>query len=901
MNDSEPPKDHRRRAVDQPSKADHSDDAALPKVPVLDDQPVDTPDYSDMRALLKQCRETLAEEFRQGARASELIRRQSDFIDQIILAIWKRHIPNDDHGIALIAVGGYGRAELHPRSDVDLLILIESTKLNTYQRLVEPLVAALWDSGLDIGHSVRSVEECIEEAGRDVTVMTNLIECRLLCGDTALYADLCQSISTDHIWPADAFFAAKREEQATRHRKFRDTAYNLEPNIKEGPGGLRDLQMISWVAKRYFGANTTAELVQHGFLTEGEHYDLMRCQDHLWQVRYALHVQTGRNENRLLFDLQRELATQFGYKDDKTSIAVEKFMQAYYRVITTLSRLNEMLLQIFDEVTLSHTESARVTPINRRFQDCNGFIEVRYPNVFKRYPFALLEIFLLLQQHPELKGVRAETIRLIRQHTYLIDDDFRDDLRCRSLFLDILRQPSGITHELRRMNRYGVLAAYCQPFRQIVGRMQYDLFHVYTVDEHTLNVVSNVRKFTLPEFADEAPLCHEVITKIPKLEVLYIAAFFHDIAKGRGGNHSELGAVDAVDFCIQHGLSRYDTALVAWLIRQHLVMSQTAQKADIGNPEVIGEFARQMGDEQHLNHLFLLTVADIRGTNPEIWSNWKATLLSGLYLATRRYLRRGLETPWDRLDQLREQQSQARERLADLSDAEVNSVWGRLDDGYFVRHTAEEIEWQTRTLLGISGDKPYAEAHYDPVRGISQVLVYCRDIRHLFAATAVTLDRLCLNIVDARVTTTSDGYALNTFVVLNEDNEPILDPSDIERVTETLTRVLTEGKVPAVNTTKRRSRRHRHFDIPTEILFSDDLQHRFTVVELNTVDHPGLLAQVGLAFMDFGARVHSARISTFGERVDDIFEITDQNDRALQDEDQMNTLSALIRERLSVF
>ena len=901
MNDQEPYPEYRRRALDQPSTEHRLDSNALLKALSIE-LPSGETGHGDMRALVKQGRASLAEQFGHGTRASVLIRRQSDFIDRIILEIWKRYIPNDDdNGVALVAVGGYGRAELHPRSDVDILILIDSKKFKRYQSQIEPLVAALWDCGLDIGHSVRSVEQCIEEATRDVTIITNLIESRLLSGDPALYANLCQSIATDQIWPADTFFAAKREEQATRHRKFRDTAYNLEPNIKEGPGGLRDLQMISWVAKRYFGANTTAELVQHGFLTQNEHYDLMRCQDHLWQIRYALHVQTGRNENRLLFDFQRELAIQFGYRDDKTSIAVEKFMQAYYRVITTLSRLNEMLLQVFDEVTLSHTEPVKITPINRRFQSCNGFIEVKHANTFKRYPFALLEIFLILQQHPELKGVRAETIRLIRQHTYLIDDGFRDDLRCRSLFLDILRQPSGITHELRRMNRYGVLAAYCLPFKQIVGRMQYDLFHAYTVDEHTLNVVSNVRKFTLPEYAGETPLCHEVIAEIPKLEILYIAAFFHDIAKGRGGNHSELGAIDAVDFCTQHGLSRYDSALVAWLIRQHLVMSQIAQKADTSNPEVIGEFAREMGDEQHLKHLFLLTVADIRGTNPDIWSNWKATLLNGLYLATRRSLRRGLETPWERVDQVREQQSQAQVRLADISAAEIDGVWARLDEGYFVRHSCEEIEWHTRTLLKIGNEVPHVEVYYDPIRGISQVLVYSRDSRNLFAITAVTLDRLGLNIADARISTTSDGYALNTFVVLNEDNEPTLEPDDVTRITETLAKALSAGKVPEVNTSRRRSRRHRHFTIPTEILFSDDLQHRFTVVDLSTADHPGLLAQVGLAFMDFGARVHSARISTFGERVDDIFQISDQNGQALQDEDQINTLSALIRKRLCAF
>ncbi len=852
--------------------------------------------YPDHKVLMKRIKSFLAEQFYQGVRATHLIRLQCDLTDQLILHSWRDLVGTAEQGIALIAVGGFGREELHPQSDVDLLILLEDGQQDRWHPRLEPLIAALWDSGLDLGHSVRTIGECLDEARRDITVMTNLIESRLLTGDPALYAALCQEISTDRLWPADTFFTEKRKEQIKRHHKFGNTAYNLEPNIKEGPGGLRDLQMISWVAKRFFGANTTGELVHHGFLTENEHYDLTRCQDHLWQIRYALHTQTGRNENRLLFDLQQTLSSQFGYKDDANSISVEKFMQAYYRVITTLSRLNEMLLQIFEEVTLPEATPLTIQPINRRFQTCNGFIEVTKDSVFRRYPFALLEIFLILQQNPEIKGVRARTIRLIRQHTYLINDTFRQDLRCRSLFVDILRQPSGITHELRRMNRYGVLAAYCLPFRQIVGRMQYDLFHVYTVDEHTLNVISHIRRFTLPEFVDEAPLCHEVIARIPKLELLYIAGFFHDIAKGRGGDHSELGAEDAVAFCRQHGLSRFDTALIAWQIRNHLVMSSTAQKSDISNPDVISQFARVVGDEQHLNHLYLLTVADIRGTNPEIWNNWKATLLDSLFLATRRYLKRGLETPWDHFDQFREQQMQAREQLSDLDEASIDKIWARLEESYFVRHSVDEITWHTRTLNHVT--TPYIEVHNDQKRGISQVLIYRKDSKYLFVTSTIELNRLGLNVVDARITTTSDGFALNTFVILNEENDPILDAGDIARICRKLSQALDKGEIPKPKSRPHHLRRYRHFDIPTEILFSDDLQHRFTTVNLSTADRPGLLAQIGLAFMESGIRLHSARISTFGERVDDMFQVTNQENQPLQDPSEMERLSQRLREKL---
>ncbi len=851
---------------------------------------------ASLRDCLTRGRQALESRFRDGHRASRLIRHHARLIDVIVGRLWESCL---GEGIAasLVAVGGYGRGELHPRSDVDLLILVRNDRTRTRLRpRIETFVTLLWDIGLEIGHSTRTVDECLREGREDITVITSLIESRRLQGDEGLHGRLCKAISPERIWPADAFFIAKRDEQIARHHKFRDSAYRLEPNIKEGPGGLRDLQMIVWVTRRHFGS-TLDELVDHGFLTPTEYEELVRCQDFLWQVRYALHLQTGRNENRLLFDLQRELAGQFGYRDDAQSIAVEKFMQAYYRVITNLSRLNEMLLQLFEEAILIRDRRQERLPFNRRFRSCNGFLEVENDDVFWRYPFALLEAFLLLQQHPELKGVRAETIRLIRHYRHLIDDDFRNDLRCRSLFLDILRQPAGRTHELRRMNRYGILAAYCVPFGDIVGRMQYDLFHTYTVDEHTLKVVDNVHAFTLDDSKDTFPLCHQVMQRIPKREILYIAALFHDIAKGRGGNHSELGAHDAHAFCRHHGLSEFDTALVTWLVREHLVMSSTAQRRDIEDPAVIDEFARVVGDENRLNHLYLLTVADICGTNPEAWNNWKSNLLNGLYLATRRHLRHGLETPWEAADELIERRQQAREALADLSPAVVDHVWARLDEDYFARHSVGEIAWHTRILAADPRpETTIVTTRNDEERGISQILTFGPDREGLLACLTMTLDRMALDIVDARIVTTNDGYAVNTFVVLDANTAGPLDECRLAEVAQSLRQALERG-APTIRL-QPRPRRLRHFTIPTEILFSDDLQHRFTIVHLTTADRPGLLATIAEAFTDFGVVVCSARISTFGERVEDTFFITDPGGRPLVEEERIEALRGHLLDRL---
>ncbi len=534
-----------------------------------------------------------------------LVHARARLLDAVLVEIWKSRLATHADEWSLAAVGGYGRGELHPCSDVDLLVLVPAPLDPAGLGALEQLVTFLWDIGLEVGHSVRTVAECAQESAADVSVMTTLIEARRLAGDAALYEAMRVALSPDRIWPVEDFFRAKVKEQADRHLKANDTAYNLEPNVKTGPGGLRDIQTIAWVAKRHFGAHTLDELATQGFLTPSELRRLKGAQSFLWKVRFGLHVATGRREDRLLFDHQSKLAKLFGYEDATYTLAVEQFMQRYYRTVMDVSLLNELLLQLFREAILDEDRTPQ--PLNPRFQVRNDYLEAVSDDVFARQPFALLEVFALLQQNPTIRGVRASTIRAIGRHLWLIDEEFRQNPRNHRLFLEILRAPAGVTHELRRMNTYGVLGRYIPSFGRIVGRMQYDLFHAYTVDAHTLFVVSNLRRLAIPRFDHELPNLSRIMQSLPRQEVAYLAALFHDIAKGRGGDHSELGAVDAEAFCLEQGLSRYDARLVAWLVKNHLQLSITAQKQDISDPNVINRFARHVGDETHLDYLYVLT------------------------------------------------------------------------------------------------------------------------------------------------------------------------------------------------------------------------------------------------------------------------------------------------------
>ncbi|PXX98183.1 [protein-PII] uridylyltransferase [Halomonas sp. LBP4] len=857
------------------------------------------------KAALREIQAHLDERFHEGADIRDLIHGRAWCLDRLLTVAWERHDWPDD-GVALLAVGGYGRGELHPCSDVDLLLLLEEDDDGPYRAPLTDFITFLWDIGLEIGHSVRSLADCEREARADVTVITNLLESRTLAGPGRLREAMQARLTTDRLWPADRFFEAKWQEQITRHYRYNNSEYHLEPNIKSSPGGLRDIQMIGWVAKRHFGSERYEDLVANGFMNDAELHILSQGQAFLWQVRYALHMLTGRAEDRLLFDHQRTIAELFGFRDTPERLAVEQFMKRYYRHVTALAGLNDMLLQHFDEAILRAGEELTTVPLNERFEIKGGYIQARSRSVFRHRPSALLELFLLMAEHPEIEGVRADTIRLIRDHRHLIDDLYRDDVRHQSLFMTLLRSGGNVARQLRRMNRYGVLGKYLPEFGRAVGLMQHDLFHIYTVDAHTLRLLKFIHGFRKPEAREEFPVAAALIHQLPKLELLWIAGLYHDIGKGRGGDHSQIGARDVEAFAERHGLSPRDTRLVSWLVEHHLTMSMVAQKRDTTDPDVIADFARIVGDETRLDYLYVLTVADINATNPTLWNGWRATLLRQLHGETKRALRRGLENPLDRDDWVQETRSEARSLLAVVgTDMDrVDRLWESLGEDYFLQYAPSEIVWQTQGILAHDGSNlPLILINApteDMAEGGTKVFIHTRSVHDLFAATAAALDQLDLSIHDARIATSSNNWTLNTFIVLDDEGQAIRDPGRIEEIRRYLVEELDDPEDYPKIVTRHTPRQLKHFRVPTEVLIEQDPANERTMLELTAPDRPGLLARVGRIFMEQDIALSAAKIATLGERVEDVFFITTKAGEPLTDPERQARLRARLVEVLDV-
>ena len=856
--------------------------------------------YRQIRDALARAGDDLKARFEAGESVVALVHARAQQIDELLIKLWNDHVKDCD--AALIAVGGYGRGELHPGSDVDVMILLPESISDHCEEAVSSFVTCLWDVGLEIGHSVRTVAECSAEASANLTIATTLMESRLLVGPEVLFQEMEAVIEPDQMWPSATFFEEKRKEQISRHHRYHDTAYNLEPNVKGSPGGLRDIQMIGWVAKRHFGAATLAELVDHKFLTPVQLQRLEDGEHFLWRIRFALHVLTGRREDRLLFDHQTRLAEMLGYEDASYTLAVEQMMQRYYRTVMELSRLNEMLLQQFEEAILMDP-NAPAEPLNERFQVKNGFLQTVDEQVFKRDPSAMLELFLLLQDNPKLRGVSAFTIGSIKRHLHLINDEFRQNPRNHRLFLRILRAPEGVTHKLRRMNLYGVLGLYIPAFGRIVGRMQYDLFHAYTVDEHTLFVVNYLRRFALHRFDDEFPHCSEVMQSLEKPEIAYLSGLFHDIAKGRGGDHSELGAVDAEAFCLEHGLSESEARTVAWLVRHHLLLSTTAQKKDLGDPDVINEFSELVGDRTRLDHLYVLTVADVRGTDPKLWNSWKAQLFRDLYELAKRALRRGLENPFEGEQLVSEKQEKARAYLeaAGVSADNVAKVWRLFNDNYFMRYRSSEIAWHTEWLADSDASRDIGLVDVRRRRtgdGVEAVL-FTPMTKRTFAHVTAVLDELGMTIMDARIVPLDNGNSIDTFVFMELDKRVDIDEERINKIRRALTRILTASDDKIAKVTRVVTRQARMFTTPTRVTFRPSTSDNQTVFELVTADRPGLLSKVGQVFIEQGINIMSAKIMTIGERAEDVFYISDLSDCALK-EAALDSLADSLRDKLDL-
>ena len=833
---------------------------------------------SELRELIAATRQRLADgqkaliiEWRNKKQGLDLLRGRAALVDNVLHDVWAAlSMPEN---FALAAVGGYGRGELYPGSDIDLLILSseesDTGDISSAAPQLEKLIGLLWDIGLDIGHSVRSINQCLDEAERDITVSTSLLEARYLAGARALYDDFEQSYNAS-LEPA-VFFKAKQLEQAERYAKFNDTPYSLEPNCKESPGGRRDLQVIQWTASAAGICCDWKSLEKAGLITAPEVRQFERADRLLRDLRIELHLVAGRREDRLLFDHQEKLASALGIGPTDTKRASEVLMQRYYQNAKLVTQLNALVMQVLADRLLPARPGPPII-IDAHFQMVREHLDVREEDVFQRFPRAILECFLLQMQRSELNGMTPRTLRALWRAQGCIDAKFRRDPENRALFLKLFQQ-QHLIHPLRRMNQYDILGRYLPAFGHIVGQMQHDLFHVYTVDQHILQVMRNLRRFAMPEFAHEYPFCSRLMAGFEKRWLLYVAALFHDIAKGRGGDHSQLGKKDAARFCRDHGITDEDAGLVVFLVEHHLTMSHVAQKQDLADPEVILAFARKVGDLRRLTALYLLTVADIRGTSPKVWNAWKGKLLEDLFRMT--------ASVWSgtatlQLTGVSERQEEARRILRYhglRKDVELE-LWSQLDTGYFMRHAAEEIAWHTRTLYHRpSGDLPVVKARLNPMGDGLQVMVYVKDQPLLFARLCGFFARLGYSIVDAKIHTTRHGYALDSFVVFAFDASQAYRDM-IALIEHDIIEQLTQQKPLPVGISGRLSRQVRHFPVTPEVEIRADERGNQYLMSISAADRPGLLYAIACVLGEHNITLHTAKIATLGERVEDVFLIS---------------------------
>lgn len=816
---------------------------------------------------------------------SALFKQHCDTVDTLLKQLWQTL--DIDETCCLIAVGGYGRGELYPHSDIDLLILIPDTQnqIDGINTKLEHLISHLWDIGLNIGHSVRTLDECILEAEKDITVKTNLLESRLLAGNSMIYQQF--STQTSRFSDPIQFFNEKLEEQDVRHAKFNDTAYNLEPNIKESPGGLRDIHMIYWLSYTLNldpyppqkSDNFWVLLTRHQLISKQEALLVRQHLKKLQKLRIYLHFLSGKREDRLLFDYQNEIASTLGYVNTPRKRASEQLMQSYYRSVKFLSLMNEILLKHFRQ-TISPSLAPTI-PIDQNFEAKNNLLECKNDHCFLELPKTIFDAFLLLQKNPQLKGMGANLIRNLQAAKHTVNKTFRNQPENKQKFIEILSQPIGVNHTLRAMNRYGILGRYIPAFGRIIGQMQHDLFHVYTVDEHILNVLANLRRFSKTELKHEFPLCSQLFAEFDKPHLLYLAALFHDIAKGRNGDHSSLGKVDAARFCKLHALPIEDTNLVVWLVEMHLKMSATAQKSDLSDPNVIESFARFVQNERRLTALYLLTVADIRGTSPLVWNAWKSRLLESLFHETKQ----ALNHPDFHTQQIIAKRiEEASEKLLrfGISQSTFKNMWQKFGTHYFVRHETDEIAWQSRLLTPhLNAEKSIVRARLSPHGDGIQVMIYTKDRNDIFANICNFFDRMRYNIVAAKIYTTDHGYALDSFIVLDQNNKAISYDGLMKFIENKLTEKLDNDGTLESPLTGRISRQVKHMPIKPEIKILSKGHSNLDTLELVVNDRPGLLASIAQQFLKHNIILHHAKINTLGNRAEDSFLISGESGQKL--------------------
>lgn len=843
------------------------------------------------KKLIKAYQQMLFERLTEGADVFAVLRSHSKLVDQVLTHLWETHLGEFAQRLALVATGGNGREELFPGSDLDLLIVGSPRGIDAAEESISAFLSELWDLGFVLGHSVHSWKSLMRLISEDLDSYTSVLESRYIAGRIGHAQRVAQIGDIHTLWPPHFFFEGKKQELRKRYEKAQGAAYNLEPNVKEGSGALRDIHTLRWVGNKLYGAGGFGVLVDEGVITQEERAQFQKAERALSSYRFALHMISNSRENRLLFAHQKGVAEAFHYQASETKLAVENFMQDYFRRIWEVRCLSEMVFQHFEETINTQADGVMI-PINRRFQQRGGFIEVRNQQVFRRDLHAIFELFLLLQKNDELIGVRSNTVRLLREAAELIDEAFIHSRHAAKQFIEILGQPTHVTRAIRRMHRYGILAKYIPEFKSLEGQMQFDMFHVYTVDQHTIFVIRNLRRLMDPRFAHELPFASTVMAKIAKPWLLLIVGLFHDIGKGRGGDHSIIGAEDVRAFGERLGLQSQEVELASWLVRSHLTMSTTAQKKDIDDPRVVSAFAEEVQTQERLDYLYLLTVSDIRGTNPNLWNGWKDALLQNLYRHTSQALR--FPSQVTVIKRAQQTQMHATNMLLEkgLSEEAIQRVWRRFPTEYFYRFSPSEVAWHTRAISRKPDqDKTAVLSRYDHARAATEIMIYALDRRRLFAAVATQLAKLRLNIYDARIISSNfqigqevdHNYALNSYTVLEENDEAITDKDRLKQISNAVRRAVNEPEKVRVGGFSRPHRSIIEFDRSINIQFSYDEHNDQTLMELDAPDTQGLMAMVSLAFTKHHVRIYNARIATLGNKARDIFWITDDDGRPISD------------------
>lgn len=823
---------------------------------------------------------------------NDLLIARATFVDATLNKLWYQH-HLDEHQISLLAVGGYGRGELHPYSDVDILLLTQDNIDIELEERISSFVTQLWDIKLDIGHSVRSIKECLKQAVNDVTVATNLMEMRKVSGDEVLIEKLLPLLTEDEFWTSEKFFIAKRDEQEKRHLQYHGAAHTLEPNIKASPGALRDLQTIAWVAKRHFSADSIEELVEHHYLFPNELSELLETQDYLWRMRFALHFVAKRNENRLLFDYQTDVAKMMGFGDEGKA-PVERMMKRYYIIIARVGELNTILLQRFKQEIIQDSEQYNSIPINKDFELTDKLINTTNDRIFMRSS-KILEMFLIIAQEPSIKGIHSHTLRLMRNTRRRLISGLLDYAQCRQIFMEIIKHPRGLGLAFNLMHKHGIIGSYLPSWRSIVGQMQFDLFHAYSVDEHSFRVVKNLYQFSQKEHNHKFPLCSKIMQRARKPEVLYLAGIFHDIAKGRGGDHAKLGAVDALMFCQSHQMSKHDSNMVAWLVEHHLIMSVTAQRRDINDENVIRTFAEIVRDEAHLDYLYCLTVADMRATNESLWNSWKANLLQDLYFNTLRAFRRGLSKQVETRSKIRENQQQALDILAftDVNESDLRALWREFRVDYFLRYSPEQIARHCQRIIGHDRSEPLVIISAESYRGGTEVFVFTKEKPNTFSSTVDLLGTKKLSIHDAKIISTKTGYTVNTFIILDSHGKELKDDYQTDAIANALSARLKQNDFDPIPLQPMR-REVKQFQFSVNVCFININAKSKTMIEIITLDRPRVLSNIAQVFQELKINIHSAKITTFGEKADDVFTISTSENTALNEEEKQ-----ILSERLT--